>query len=162
MDNIEKEFQMSSIKIRNEYKGAIDSNKSEFIKSLREIEKLDQQIKKEKLIDKTTDPDFENESLKYQYLNKRLQSQNTNLTHASTTANDITTSQTRTLEELYRQKKKLISTNETVTEIEKTLSLHDQIFQVMNNRELFNKFKLVLIAALLFLANFIVIYIKFF
>ena len=46
-------------------------------------------------------------------------------------------------------------------DVEVELSLHDQIFEVLNDREAFNKLKLVIIIALLSLAILIVLYMKF-
>lgn len=154
---------MSSIKLRNEYKGAIDSNKAEYFKMNKEVDKLDLMIKKERLIDKTTDSDLgSEESDKYNYLSGKVNKQNNNLNKANQMGNEIVTTQGKTMEELIRQREKLKSANNTISEVEQTLSLHDQFVACMNNRELFAKLKLVFVIVLLGIANLIVLNIKLF
>ncbi len=153
---------MSSIKIRSEHKGAIESNKAEYYKMLKEVDKLDNLLKKERLIDKTTDADLENENDKYNYLSGKIKKQNNNLSKANQMGNEIIGNQNLTMEELVRQRNKLNSANSGLEEVEHNLSLHDQFIGVMNNRELYSKLKMVFIIILLFIANMIVLKIKLF
>jgi hypothetical protein len=163
MNKIENEFQISSIKIRNEYKGAIDNIKSEYLKTIKEVEKLEVVLNKERLIDTTSPPDFDMEnSHKYQYLSSKLDDQNKTLKNVNQTGNEIIKTQQVTLNELDKQKNQIIKIDQTVGDVEHHLSLHDQIFEVMNNRELFNKLKLVLVVVLLLFADILVLYIKLF
>ena len=149
---------MVTDKIRHEYIGAIRSNKTEYDKMIKEIDKIHNQLKKERLLDNTVEP--ENEGDKYNYLNKKMLKQNNNLVRAQQMGNEITETQDKTLEELVRQKNKLKGANEMMGEVEQSLSLHDQLLGVMSNRELFNKLKLVSIVILLLFADLLVLYIK--
>jgi hypothetical protein len=125
---------------------------------VKEIDKIHNQLKKEKLLDYQVEP--ENEGDKYNYLSNKLNKQNNNLAKAQQMGLDITSTQDKTLEELVRQKNKLKAANDMMGEVEQKLSLHDQILGVMSNRELFNKLKLCLIAVLLLFADLLVLYIK--
>jgi hypothetical protein len=125
---------------------------------VKEIDKIHNQLKKEKLIDYQVE--HENEGDKYNYLSNKLNKQNNNLAKAQKMGVEITNTQDKTLEELVRQKNKLKGANDMMGEVEQKLSLHDQILGVMSNRELFNKLKLCLIAVLLLFADLLVLYIK--
>lgn len=163
MCKIENEFQMSSIKIRNDFKGAVDNCKSEYLKAIKDIDKLEVIFNKERLIESTTHSDFDMENAhKYQFLNSKLDDQNKTLGDANKTGNEIIKTQTIILNELDKQKNQLDKIDQTVSEVEEHLSIHDQIFQVMNNRELFNKLKLVVVVVLLLFADILVLYIKLF
>ncbi len=158
--NIDLNFEMSSISIRNEHKGAIESSKSEYFKMFKEIEKLENYIKKERLIEKgmVDEPD---ESENYNFLNNKIKNQNVNLKVANKEGSEVIDNQTNTMIELQRQRGKLENVNEDLGQVESSLSLHDQFVGVMKNRELCRKLKLVVIILLLFMANVIVLYLKF-
>lgn len=126
------------------------------------MEKIDTQIKKEKLFENINDPEQESKSDNLKFLSNRLDKQNNNLNKANLTGSNIIETQTRTAKELERQRGVLTNANDMITEVEKELSLHDQLVNVMNNRELFNKLKLVIVIALLFIADILILYIKFF
>lgn len=128
---------------------------------LKEIEKIETQLKKERLIDKSTEDNEDSGNEKYNYLNSKINKQNNQLNNALRTGKEITTNQNLTILELQNQKQKLINANKTMGEVEQTLSLHDQLVGVINNRELFNKLKLVAIIAMLFIADCLIIYVKF-
>jgi hypothetical protein len=163
MNKIESEFQISSIKIRNEYKGDIDSCKSEYLKTIKELDKLEVTLNKERLIESTTNSDFDKDNAqKYKILDSKLSEQNKTLKSANKMGDDIVKTQANTLYELDRQKNQIIKIDGTLSEVEEQMSIHDQIFGVMNNRELFNKLKLFVIVALLFFADILVLYIKLF
>lgn len=147
--------------MRKEYIGSIRSTKSDFDNITKEIDKIHNQLKKERLLDSSQDIEHDQDSDKYHYLNNKLSKQNNNLNKVTQMGKEINSTQDKTLEELLRQKQKLRSADEMLTEVEQTLSLHDQIIQVMGNRELFQKLLLVFIIILLFVANILVIYIKF-
>ena len=129
---------------------------------MKDVEKIDTQLKKEKLIDKSIEAEheMENDSDKFNYLSGKINKQNNSLNKASQMGKEITSTQNKTLDELVRQRNKLQHTNNLVTEVEHTLSLHDQLVGVMGNRELYNKLKLVGIVVLLFIADVIVLSIK--
>ncbi len=126
---------------------------------IKDIEKIDLQLKKERLIDKSTD-DHEDSGEKFNYLHGKINKQNNQLNNAVKMGKEITKNQDLTYIELKNQRDKLQKANNMMTEVEQTLSLHDQLVGVVNNRDLFNKLKLVLIVALLFLADVLVLYIK--
>jgi len=128
---------------------------------LKEIEKIETQLKKERLIDKSTEDHEDSGNEKYNYLNSKINKQNNQLNNALRTGKEITTNQNLTILELQNQKQKLINANKMMGEVEQTLSLHDQLVGVINNRELFNKLKLVAIIAMLFIADCLIIYVKF-
>lgn len=98
---------------------------------------------------------------KYKLLNNKLDKQNNDLVKAKNIHHNIIDTQTKTAEALVDQRKRLENTKAKLEEVEQTLSIQDQIFGVMNNRELYSKAKLVFIIILLFFANLIVLYIKF-
>jgi hypothetical protein len=126
---------------------------------IKDIEKIDLQLKKERLIDKSTD-DQEDSGEKFNYLHGKINKQNIQLNNAVKMGKEITTNQDLTYIELKNQRDKLQKANNMMTEVEQTLSLHDQLVGVINNRDLFNKLKLVVIVALLFIADVLVLYIK--
>lgn len=76
-------------------------------------------------------------------------------------SNDTYDNMTNALTNLQGQKDRIIRIGGKTNDVEKELSLNDQIFEVMNDREAFNKLKLVGIIAMLVVANIIVIWIKF-
>ena len=163
MNKIENEFQNSSIKIRNEYKGEIDNCKSEYLKTIKELDKFEVTLNKERLVESSTNNDFDKDNArKYKILDSKLSDQNTTLKNANRMGDVIVITQANTLKELDRQKNQITKIDENVSEVEEQMSIHDQIFHVMNNRELFNKLKLVLVVALLFFADILVLYIKLF
>jgi chromosome segregation ATPase len=153
---------MSTINIRKENKGAIDSNKAEYYKMIKEIEKLEINIKKERLLDKANDMDIETENDKYDYLGGKLKKQNNSLNKANNVGNEVINTQAKTMEELVRQRTKLTTANDGLNEVEQNLSLHDQFVGVMNDRELYTKLKLVFVIVVLSIANLIVLRIKLF
>jgi hypothetical protein len=160
MMNVDREYETLSEKLRKEHIGAIKNNKFEYEKMLKEVEKLELDLKKEKLLDKSIQPDNDDENEKLGKFSKKIDKQNKQLGKAARIGKEITTNQDMTLVELKRQRDKLEKTNNIVNEVENTLSLHDQLVGVMNNRELFNKLKLVGIVVLLFIADILVLYIK--
>ena len=152
---------MISNNMRREHKSQIDSVKTDFFKIMKEIDKIDQQIKQERLFEKTVDEDFDNSKDKNKFLAKKLDNQNNDLTKALLLSKETETNIKNTTKEIVRQNNIISNTNTKVDDIQKTLSLQDQIFGVMRNRELGNKIKLISIIALLFVANLLVLYLKF-
>lgn len=150
--------------MRREHKGTIDSLKSEYDKNVKEIKKMEEKVKEERLMEKTVDPDFENinnkNNDKRKYMANKINTTTDTLRSAIVMSSEAIRNQERTTEEIIRQNGVLRETNMKVDEVYQELSLHDQIFGVMANRELFNKMKLVFVIALLFVADLIVLYIK--
>jgi Skp family chaperone for outer membrane proteins len=154
---IQREFESQTPRLRQEYKGTIDSVISEYNKMLRDVDKEEQSIRKEILLISGSDQEKQH---KYDQWNKKLDHGTKSLEESTRTGNEITTRTDQTLTELVNQRRRLENTNIKLGEAEQTLSLHDQIFDVMKNRELYNRLKLVIIVVLLGLANIIVLYIK--
>ena len=76
-------------------------------------------------------------------------------------SNDTYDNMTNALTNLKGHKDRILRIGDKTNNVEKELSLNDQIFEVMNDREAFNKLKLVGIIAMLVIAIIIVMGIKF-
>jgi len=68
---------------------------------------------------------------------------------------------TAAITNLKGQKDRIVRIENKTGDVEKELSLNDQIFEVLHDRESLNKLKLLGIIALLIVAIIIVLYIKF-
>ncbi len=157
IEKIDTEYRIMSTKMRNEYKGAIDTNKSELIKIKSDINKLEYRLKKENLLIDSKDED---EKFEKNRKLKKIDNQNDELDTVYKIQKDINSNNEKTILILKKGEETILRTIGKTEEVEQALSLHDQIFQVMNNRELFNKLKLALIVALLFIADLTILYIK--
>jgi hypothetical protein len=157
IEKIDTEYRIMSTKMRNEYKGTIDTNKSELIKIKSDINKLEYRLKKENLLIDSKDED---EKFEKNRKLKKIDNQNDELDTVYKMQKDIYSTNEKTILTLKKGEETILRTIGKTEEVEQALSLHDQIFQVMNNRELFNKLKLVMIVALLAIADLIILYIK--
>ena len=147
----------SSGNIRQQYKGKIESNRIEYKKLIKEIDKLDLQIKSSLF------PSNNNKPLgdqKYNILNEKLIGNTNNLIASSKTANEIEERDKLTAEELKRQGNVLMNVRSKIDVVESNLTLIQQINDIMNYSDLFYRFKLVLIAIGLFFAIVFVLYMK--
>jgi hypothetical protein len=156
MDKIDNEFRIVNQKVRNEFKTTIDTNRSELIKNKSEISKLELKLKRENLL---IDKDDSEEDLAKLKLNK-IDKQNTGLDTIITMQKQIVSNNQGAMSSLYRQGEGIDRTLKKTQEVESVLSLHDQIFGVMENRELRNKLMQWVIVILLLIANLIILYIK--
>ena len=146
----------SSGNIRQQYKGKIESNRIEYKKLLKEIDKLDTQIKSE-LFPSNNKPLGDQ---KYNMLNDKLIGNTNKLINSSKTANEIEERDKLTVEELKRQGNVLLNVRNKIDIVESNLTLIQQINDIMNYSDLFYRFKLVLIAIGLFFAIVFVLYMK--
>ena len=147
----------SSGSIRQQFKGKIESNRIEYKKLIKEIDKLDLQIKSSLF------PSNNNKPLgdqKYNILNEKLIGNTNNLIASSKTANEIEERDKLTAEELKRQGNVLMNVRSKIDVVESNLTLIQQINDIMNYSDLFYRFKLVLIAIGLFFAIVFVLYMK--
>ena len=149
-----------SEKLRSEYKSQFENLKNENNKLQSDVEKIETKIKKEFLTLNQPYPISKDESEKLKFLAKKIDDQNQDLTQTNKTQNNIIDIQQNTIMNLNDQGERLVGINTKLGEIENNLSLNDQIVGVMANRELFYKFKLFIIVALLFIADIIILYIK--
>jgi hypothetical protein len=143
--------------IRQQFKGKIESNRIEYQKLIKEIDKLDLQIKSSLF------PSNNNKPLgdqKYNILNEKLIGNTNNLIASSKTANEIEERDKLTAEELKRQGNVLMNVRSKIDVVESNLTLIQQINDIMNYSDLFYRFKLVLIAIGLFFAIVFVLYMK--
>ena len=143
--------------IRQQFKGKIESNRIEYKKLIKEIDKLDLQIKSSLF------PSNNNKPLgdqKYNILNEKLIGNTNNLIASSKTANEIEERDKLTVEELKRQGNVLLNVRNKIDIVESNLTLIQQINDIMNYSDLFYRFKLVLIAIGLFFAIVFVLYMK--
>ena len=146
----------SSGSIRQQFKGKIESNRIEYKKLLKEIDKLDTQIKSE-LFPSNNKPLGDQ---KYNMLNDKLIGNTNKLINSSKTANEIEERDKLTVEELKRQGNVLLNVRNKIDIVESNLTLIQQINDIMNYSDLFYRFKLVLIAIGLFFAIVFVLYMK--
>jgi hypothetical protein len=127
---------------------------------LTDVQKLDLSLKNEKLLERSVDPNYESESHKNKFLAKKVEKTTNNLGKANNTANEIIDRDKMTAKELEQQRRRMEHVNEELGEVESKLSLLQQIFGVLENKELANKLKLLFIVILLGIANLIILYIK--
>ena len=143
--------------IRQQFKGKIESNRIEYKKLIKEIDKLDLQIKSSLF------PSNNNKPLgdqKYNILNEKLIGNTNKLINSSKTANEIEERDKLTAEELKRQGNALMNVRSKIDVVESNLTLIQQINDIMNYTDLFYRFKLILIAIGLFFAIVFVLYMK--
>ncbi len=146
----------SSGSIRQQFKGKIESNRIEYKKLLKEIDKIDSQIKSS-LFPSNNIPLNDQ---KYNVLNDKLIGNTNKLINSSKTANEIEERDKLTVQELRRQGDILVNVRGKIDTVEENLTLIQQINDIMKYSDLFYKFKLVLIAIGLFIAIIFVLYLK--
>lgn len=151
---------MVSPNVRRDNKGAVEAVRIELNKAKVELSKLDQQLKADRLMDKSAENDYENDSDKKRFIANKIERNTNNLSMANNMANSIIDTNKVTVVELQNQRQRMNNVNKELGEVESKLTLLGQVFDVMKNKELFNKLKLVLIVVLLGLANLIVLYLK--
>ncbi len=146
----------SSGSIRQQFKGKIESNRIEYKKLLKEIDKIDSQIKSS-LFPSNNIPLNDQ---KYNVLNDKLIGNTNKLINSSKTSNEIEERDKLTAEELKRQGNALMNVRSKIDVVESNLTLIQQINDIMNYTDLFYRFKLILIAIGLFFAIVFVLYMK--
>ncbi|MCQ2816629.1 MAG: hypothetical protein MJ252_05100 [archaeon] len=99
-------------------------------------------------------------SVKDKMINK-LETNTNKLTDTNNVANEIIGRDKMTAMEIRRQGNQLENISNTLDNTEAELSIVDQITEVMKYNHLYYKLKLYAVIVLLFLANLIVLYLKF-
>lgn len=117
---------------------------------LREVQRLEEALNSAKFSNKST----------FSLVDK-MSSNNNKLVDTNYVANEIIDRDKLTAFELRRQGEQLINVNNTLENAEGQLTLIQQIQGVMKQNHLFYKLKLYGIILLLFIANLIVLYLKF-
>ena len=143
--------------IRQQFKGKIESNRIEYKKLIKEIDRMDFQIKSSLFPSNNKSPLGEE---KFNYLNDKLISNTNKLITSSKTANEIEERDKITAEELKRQGNVLMNVRGKIDTAEQNLTIIQQINDIMKYSDLFYRFKLCLIAIGLFVAIVFVLYLK--
>ena len=152
---IDQELDCSTGKVRSEFKSAVEANRLEYKKMIKEIDKFDNQIKNDSLVYKSKTIYDQRENIPERMINNT-----NNLKASATMANEIVDRDKLTAEELRRQGNQLQGIHDTMDTVEHNLTLVQQITAVMKRNDLKYKIKLYFIVILLFIADFIVLYIK--
>lgn len=162
LEKIEKEYEM--ISSRNEYKGRRDNIREKYYslqKSYITLENqynLDNNISKENKSNKDTDPKKEpllvNHIMRYDKEGNKMQVQ---LGLMTETNNNFKVG----LNELGKQGNQIENIINHTDGARKNLTLHQQLFGVLQNKALMSRLKLLFIVGFLFLADLMALYIKF-
>jgi hypothetical protein len=148
-------------KKRNEYKTTIDSNKFEFNKIPKDIEKLETQLKKDKLILKSIEsPQGKTGSTGYQKNSEQLDDQEQSINIINNTHTQIIDRDKETLIALNEQGNRIKKITNDLHEVEHELSIQEQLNEVLSNNDLKNRLKLVFVVLLLGFADLLILYIK--
>ena len=157
---IEEEINNSSGNTRNEYKGMINSQKIEFNKTKEEIKTLDNKIKLN-LIGNNSKYTYKEVERDNNLLRDKIENNTNKIIDTTKTANEIIDRDKIITSELKKQGNQLLDIHLKMGETEENLSLVQQLRQVMQNNDLFYRLKLYGMAILLFIANIIILFVKF-
>ena len=156
---IEEEINNSSGKTRNEYKGMINSHKIEFNKSKEEIKILESKIKLQLIGNNNII--YREQKRDNNLLKEKIENNTNKIIETTKTADEIIDRSKMVTAELKRQGDVLLGVHLKMGEAEENLSLVQQLRQVMQNNDLFYRLKLYAMAILLFIANIIILFVKF-
>jgi uncharacterized protein YjcR len=138
----------------------ISSHKIEFNKTKEEIKTLENKIKLQ-LIGNTPNYIYKEEERDNNLLKDKIENNTNNIVQTSKTANEIIDRDKMMTTELKRQGNVLLDIHLKIGETEENLSIVQQLRQVMQNNDLFYRLKLYAMAILLFIANIIILFVKF-
>ena len=138
----------------------ISSHKIEFNKIKEEIKTLENKIKLQ-LIGNVPNYTYKEEERDNNLLKDKIENNTNNIVQTTKTANEIIDRDKLTTNELKRQGTVLLDIHLKMGETEENLSLIQQLRQVMQNNDLFFRLKLYAMAILLFIANIIILFVKF-
>ena len=138
----------------------ISSHKIEFNKTKEEIKTLENKIKLE-LIGNVPNYIYKEEERDNNLLKDKIENNTNNIVETTKTANEIIDRDKMITTELKRQGNALLDIHLKMGETEENLSIVQQLRQVMQNNDLFYRLKLYAMAILLFIANIIILFIKF-
>ena len=155
-----EEINNSSGKTRSEYRGMINSHKIEFNKIKEEIKNLENKIKLQ-LIGNDSKYVYKEEERDNNALKEKIENNTTRIAQTTKTADEIIGRDKMITSELKRQGDALLNIHLKMGETEENLSIVQQLRQVMQNNDLFYRLKLYAMAILLFIANIIILFVKF-
>jgi len=138
----------------------ISSHKIEFNKTKEEIKTLENKIKLQ-LIGNAPNYIYKEEERDNNLLKDKIENNTNNIVQTSKTANEIIDRDKMITTELKRQGNVLLDIHLKMGETEENLSIIQQLRQVMQNNDLFYRLKLYAMAILLFIANIIILFVKF-
>ena len=138
----------------------INSHKLEFNKTKEEIKTLENKIHLQ-LFGNNQKYVYKEQERDNNLLKEKIENNTNNIIQTTRTANDIIERDKMITTELKRQGNVLLDVHLKVGEAEENLSLVQQLRQVMQNNDLFYRLKLYAMAILLFIANIIILFIKF-
>jgi predicted RNase H-related nuclease YkuK (DUF458 family) len=138
----------------------INSHKLEFNKIKEEIKTLENKIKLQ-LIGNNTKYEYREEQIDNNALKDKIENNTNKIVETTKAANEIIDRDKMITTELKRQGNVLLDIHLKMGEAEENLSIVQQLRQVMQNNDLFYRLKLYAMAILLFIANIIILFIKF-
>ena len=138
----------------------INSHKIEFNKTKEEIITLENKIKLN-LIGNDSKYIYKEEERNNNILKDKIESNTNKIVETTKTANEIIDRDKMITSELKRQGNQLLDIHLKMGETEENLSIVQQLRQVMQNNDLFYRLKLYAMAVLLFIANIIILFVKF-
>ena len=138
----------------------INSHKLEFNKIKEEIKTLENKIKLQ-LIGNNTKYEYREEQIDNNALKGKIENNTNKIVETTKAANEIIDRDKMITTELKRQGNVLLDIHLKMGEAEENLSIVQQLRQVMQNNDLFYRLKLYAMAILLFIANIIILFIKF-
>ena len=138
----------------------INSQKIEFNKTKEEVKTLDNKIKLN-LIGNNSKYIYKEQERDNNLLRDKIESNTNKIIDTTKTANEIIDRDKIITSELKKQGNQLLDIHLKMGETEENLSLVQQLRQVMQNNDLFYRLKLYGMAILLFIANIIILFVKF-
>ena len=138
----------------------INSHKLEFNKIKEEIKTLENKIKLQ-LIGNNAKYEYREEQIDNNALKDKIENNTNKIVETTKAANEIIDRDKMITTELKRQGNVLLDIHLKMGEAEENLSIVQQLRQVMQNNDLFYRLKLYAMAILLFIANIIILFIKF-
>ena len=138
----------------------INSHKIEFNKTKEEIKTLENKIKLN-LIGNDSKYIYKEEERNNNILKDKIENNTNKIVETTKTANEIIDRDKMITSELKRQGNQLLDIHLKMGETEENLSIVQQLRQVMQNNDLFYRLKLYAMAVLLFIANIIILFVKF-
>ena len=138
----------------------INSHKIEFNKTKEEIKNIENKIKLQ-LIGNDSKYIYKEEERDNNKLKDKIESNTNKIMETTKTAGEIIDRDKMITTALKRQGNVLLDIHLKMGETEENLSLVQQLRQVMQNNDLFYRLKLYAMAILLFIANIIILFVKF-
>ena len=138
----------------------INSNKMEFNKIKDEMKTLESKVRLQ-LVGNDNNIVYNEQERDNNLLKDKIESNTNKIKQTTKTADEILDRGKMITNELKRQGDVLLGIHLKMGEAEENLSLVQQLRQVMQNNDLFYRLKLYAMAVLLFIANIIIIFVKF-